>query len=99
MLWHDFVFSITDYAQTDSSQLYTMVIIEMVYNEDSIVKSCCKCDIIMTSQIVGNEPHINKISQYIRSFQDSSVGIATDYRLDDWMIGVQFLVWAGNFSL
>jgi hypothetical protein len=29
----------------------------------------------------------------------SSVGIATDYGLDDWMIGVQFLVGAVIFSL
>jgi hypothetical protein len=28
---------------------------------------------------------------------DSSVNIATSYRLDDWMIGVWFLAGAGNF--
>jgi hypothetical protein len=29
----------------------------------------------------------------------SSVGIATGYGLDDWMIGVRFPAGAGNFSL
>jgi hypothetical protein len=31
--------------------------------------------------------------------RDSSVGIATGYRLDDRMIGVRFTAGAGNFSL
>jgi hypothetical protein len=31
--------------------------------------------------------------------QGSSVGIATDYRLDNWMIRIRFPVGAGNFSL
>jgi hypothetical protein len=31
--------------------------------------------------------------------RDSSVGIATGYRLDDQMIGVRFPAGAGNFSL
>jgi hypothetical protein len=31
--------------------------------------------------------------------RDSSVGIATDYGLDDRVIGVRFLAGTGNFSL
>jgi hypothetical protein len=31
--------------------------------------------------------------------RDISVGIATGYELDDWMIGVRFPAWAGKFSL
>jgi hypothetical protein len=34
-----------------------------------------------------------------RKSRDSSVGIATDYRLDDRMIGVRIPVEVGNFSL
>jgi hypothetical protein len=42
--------------------------------------------------------------QIIKDFRtvmsrDSSVGIATGYWLDDWMIGIRFLKGAGNFSL
>jgi hypothetical protein len=31
--------------------------------------------------------------------RDSSVGIATGYGLDDWMIGIRFPAGSGNFSL
>jgi hypothetical protein len=31
--------------------------------------------------------------------QDSSLGIVSDYGLDDWMIGVRFPAGSGNFSL
>jgi hypothetical protein len=52
----------------------------------------------------------SKFSQLILNFsflivpltlksRDSSVGIATDYGLDDWMIGVRIPAGAGNFSL
>jgi hypothetical protein len=40
------------------------------------------------------------ISPYrVNKRRDSSISIATDYRLDDPMIGVQILVGAGNLSL
>jgi hypothetical protein len=31
--------------------------------------------------------------------RNNSVGIATGYGLDDWMIGVRFMAGAGSFSL
>jgi hypothetical protein len=38
-------------------------------------------------------------NEYISKNRESSVGIASDYGLDDWMIGVQIPVGAGSFSL
>jgi hypothetical protein len=39
------------------------------------------------------------LTNYLALSRDSSVGIATGYRLIDWMIGVRFRTGAGNFSL
>jgi hypothetical protein len=39
------------------------------------------------------------VSATIMLSRDNSVTIATDYGLDDWMIGVRILAGAGNFSL
>jgi hypothetical protein len=39
-----------------------------------------------------------EVSYYVSKSQDSSVGIATDYRSDDRIIGVQIPAGAGNFS-
>jgi hypothetical protein len=36
---------------------------------------------------------------FTNKYRNSSAGIVTGYRLDDWMIGVRFPAGTGNFSL
>jgi hypothetical protein len=64
-------------------------------------KSSCYChksNLGRLTCIVENS--LMHIPLYLKGLsQDNSVGIATDYGLDDWMIRVGILAGAGNFSL
>jgi hypothetical protein len=68
-------------------------------NSEVSLKHFCFHSVCFNFKYTLYDFYINSTYAYLYLSRHSSVGIATAYGVDDWMIGIRFSAGAGNFTL